>query len=248
MPAKHAQAIYNLTQLHKQYQDRAVLQINQLDIYAAEILAIVGPSGAGKSTLLRLLNFLEPPTSGQIRFKSENWVGESPPVAVRRKITTVFQQPVLLNRSVRDNVAYGLNMRGVSRTIGQAKVQQALSQVGLAELAHASAKTLSGGEAQRVALARALVFEPDVLLLDEPTASLDPYNVRLIEQILAQVNQQQDTTIILVTHNIFQAKRVAHRTAFLLDGHLIEVADTISFFEQPTDPRTAAFVRGEMVY
>lgn len=240
--------MYQLEALQQQYDDRTVLQLDRLEIFSGEILAIVGPSGAGKSTLLRLLNFLEQPTSGHLKFQGTDWAGRQPPIAVRRQITTVFQQPVLLNRSVADNVAYGLQMRGKYQANGPARVRQALQQVGLAAMRQVPAITLSGGEAQRVALARALVFAPDVLLLDEPTANLDPYNVRLIEQIILQTNQQRGTTVVLVTHNIFQAKRVAQRTALLLEGRLCEIADTATFFSQPNDARTAAFVRGEMVY
>ena len=234
----------NVTQV---YNDRTVLQIEHLKIFAGEILAIVGPNGAGKSTLLRLLNFLEPPTEGRLFFEDQtrSWPA---PLAIRRKVTMVFQRPALLNRSVAANVSYGLKVRGAR---GEDTVQAtvaALDQVGLAELAQAAAHTLSGGEAQRVALARALVVKPQILLLDEPTANLDPYNVNLIEAIIRTLNQTKGTTVVIVTHNIFQARRLAHRTAFLLDGRLIEVAVTPTFFNHPTEPRTAAFVRGEMVY
>ena len=118
----------------------------------------------------------------------------------------------------------------------------------MSSLAQSQARTLSGGEAQRVALARAMVLRPDVLLMDEPTANLDPYNVGLIERIVARLNQEVGTTLVLVTHNVFQARRLAHRVALLLDGRIVEVADTQDFFERPADPRTAAFARGEMVY
>jgi tungstate transport system ATP-binding protein len=237
--------LYNLTQI---YEGRTVLQVERLEICAGEILAIVGPSGAGKSTLLRLLNFLEHPTAGQLTFEQSSLNGSLPPLDLRRKVTTVFQQPVLLNRSVAANVAYGLKLRGQSGKVVEQAVSGALALVGLKELAGVSARTLSGGEAQRVALARALVIQPTVLLLDEPTANLDPYNIKLIEQIVRDVNHTRQTTIVLVTHNIFQAKRLAHRTALILDGRVVEVADTETFFNQPTDPRTAAFVRGDMVY
>ncbi|MEI2689280.1 MAG: ATP-binding cassette domain-containing protein [Anaerolineae bacterium] len=161
-------------------------------------------------------------------------------------MTTVSQRPVLLNRSVLANVQFGLRLRGLRDSNEQ--VEAALQQVGLAHLARQQARTLSGGEAQRVALARAMVIRPAVLLLDEPTANLDPYNVGLIEQIVRSLNQDQQTTLVLVTHNIFQAQRLAHRVGFMLDGRLIEIADTRTFFEAPSDPRTAAFVAGDMVY
>jgi tungstate transport system ATP-binding protein len=245
MPKKE---IYRLENLTQSYDSRTVLQVDRLDIYTGEILALVGPSGAGKSTLLRQLNFLEQPAAGRLSFEERTLNGAAPSLDVRRKVTTVFQNPVLLNRSVTANVAYGLKVRGKRGKQIEQPVAQALEQVGLGHLANAPARTLSGGEAQRVALARALVVEPDVLLMDEPTANLDPYNVKLIEQIISEVNRTRDTTVVLVTHNIFQAKRLAHRTAFLLDGHLVEIADTSTFFENPADPRTAAFVRGDMVY
>jgi tungstate transport system ATP-binding protein len=115
-------------------------------------------------------------------------------------------------------------------------------------MARQPARTLSGGEAQRVAVARAMVLQPDVLLLDEPTANLDPYNVGLIEDIAGRLNRERGTTLVLVTHNVFQAKRLAHRVALLLEGQIVEITGVDTFFESPRDPRTAAFVRGEMVY
>ncbi|MEZ4661925.1 MAG: ATP-binding cassette domain-containing protein [Caldilineaceae bacterium] len=111
-----------------------------------------------------------------------------------------------------------------------------------------SRRTLSGGEMQRVALARALVLQPDVLLLDEPTANLDPRNVALIESIVADLNQRQGVTVVLVTHNVFQARRLAHRAALMLDGQIVETADKDTFFGNPSDPRTQAFIEGDMVY
>jgi tungstate transport system ATP-binding protein len=240
--------MYCLENLTKKYDDRVVLHVERLKIYAGEVLALVGPSGAGKSTLLRQLNFLERPTTGHLSFNGYSANGTPPPLEARRKVITVFQRPVLLNRSVAANVAYGLNIRGKRGRLIEQSVATVLSQVGLADLARTSACTLSGGEAQRVALARALVVEPEVMLMDEPTANLDPYNVKLIEQIITRVNRDQGVTIVLVTHNIFQAKRLAHRTGFLLEGRLIEITDTATLFERPTDPRTAAFVNGEMVY
>ncbi len=239
--------IYRLHNVTKAYNGRQVLHVSQLDIQHGEILAIVGPSGAGKSTLLRLLNFLELPTSGRIRFlEAELRAGSSVPITLRRRVTTVFQRPALLNRSVYDNVAYGLRLRGQRNAASQ--INLALEQVGLEPLAQQRARTLSGGEAQRVALARATVLRPEVLLLDEPTANLDPYNVGVIEQNIAQLNRELTTTIVLVTHNVFQARRLAHRVALMLEGEIIETRDTETFFTSPCDPRTTAFVRGEMIY
>lgn len=242
-----SEALYNLNRVHKSYDGRQVLHVERLQIYTGEVLALVGPSGAGKSTLLRLLNFLEPPDGGTFTFCDRPFsADEALPLSLRRRVTTVFQRPLLLNRSVEANVAYGLRLR--ERRNHRSQIAEVLEQVGLGNLADARASTLSGGEAQRVALARAMALRPDVLLLDEPTANLDPYNVGLIERIVRSLNREQRTTIVLVTHNVFQARRLARRVALLLDGEIVEVADSAAFFEDPADQRTAAFVSGEMIY
>ena len=239
--------VYQIRSLTKEYADRRVLDIESLDIYTGEILALVGPSGSGKSTLLRLLNFLEYPSSGCIEFEETRFeANQEMALEMRRRVTTVFQRPMLLDRSVWDNVIFGLRLRG-QRDVREFP-HAILEEVGLDSLSHQRARTLSGGEAQRVALARAMVIEPDVLLMDEPTANLDPYNVGLIESIVHRLNREKGTTLVLVTHNVFQAKRLAHRVVFLLEGQVVEVAKTEQFFQAPKDKRTLAFVRGEMVY
>ncbi|OGO36270.1 MAG: phosphate ABC transporter ATP-binding protein [Chloroflexi bacterium RBG_16_57_11] len=238
--------IYRIYKLQKAYGERQVLSIDALEIFRGEVLAMVGPSGAGKSTLLRMLNFLEMPDQGAIEFDGvQHATGAEVPLELRRRVTTVFQRPMLLDRSVWENVTFGLRLRG--QRDAKNTVQLAFEQVGLSDLARQRAKTLSGGEAQRVALARAMVLRPDVLLLDEPTANLDPYNVGLIEGIIRRMNQELGTTLVLVTHNVFQAHRLAQRVAFMLEGRIVEVAETEQFFTTPSDPRTGAFARGEMV-
>ena len=241
------ETLYHIKDLRKCYEERCILQLQHLEIFRGEILGLVGPSGAGKSSLLRMLNFLEPPTEGTIEFEGFTYrSGLEAPLEIRRRVTTVFQRPVLLNRSVWDNVAFGLELRG--NRDAKSEIQSALEKVGLANLARQRARTLSGGEAQRVALARALVLKPDILLMDEPTANLDPANVAIIEQIAADLNKDSGTTLVLVTHNIFQAKRLAHRVAFIYEGQLIELGSNSEFFNAPKDPRTIAFIGGEMVY
>lgn len=246
-----SERVYQVHKVTKEYEGRQVLDVDQLEVYRGEILALVGPSGAGKSTLLRLLNFLEPPTTGSVRFldgpRGATFDATHPmPLRRRRRVTTVFQRPVLLNRNVYANVRYGLRLRGMRDSSFQ--IEATLDQVGLRDVLRQKARTLSGGEAQRVSLARAMVLKPDVLLLDEPTANLDPYNVGLIEDIIRSLNEREGTTLVLVTHNVFQARRLAHRVGLLLEGRIVELASATAFFESPQDPRTAAFVRGEMVY
>ncbi|MDP6509678.1 MAG: phosphate ABC transporter ATP-binding protein [Dehalococcoidia bacterium] len=239
--------VYLLDDVMKSYDSRVVCHIGHLEIYKGEILGIMGPSGAGKSTLLRMLNFLEPTTSGTIRFNGLSVNGNgSVPMDVRRKVTTVFQEPMLLSTSVKGNVAYGLWLRGQKG--GGCLLEQALERVGLDHLSKARAQTLSGGEKRRVALARAMVVAPEVLLLDEPSANLDPYNVSLIEDLVTSINREQGTTIILVTHNVFQARRLSQRVMLMLEGRMVEVGETERLFTQPQDPRTLSFIRGEMVY
>jgi tungstate transport system ATP-binding protein len=238
--------LYRLVDLKKIYQNRTVLDVPELVVKQGEILGLVGPSGAGKSTLLRILGFLEIPSSGQLYFHERLCKGEWPQMEQRRKVTMLFQSPHLLRRTVFDNVAYGLRIRG-NKKDGQ-QVHDIIQRLGLGELATAQARTLSGGEAQRVALARSLVIEPDILLLDEPTSNLDPYNINLIEGMIRRVNREQQMTIVIVTHNIFQAKRLADRIGLLMDSKLVEVNETAEFFENPRQPQTAAFVKGDIVY
>lgn len=239
---------YRLEGIVKRYGGREVLRIESLSIPLGGIFGLIGPNGSGKSTLLRLLNFLEPPTEGTIVFRGCHCPdGDGRvPLEIRRRVTMVFQRPILLNASVRENVAYGLKVRGEKGIEG--RVMEALERVGLTDFADVSARTLSGGEGQRVALARAMVIGPEMLLLDEPTANLDPYNAALIEKIVSDYNREQGTTIVLVTHNVFQARRLAHRAALLLEGRIVEVGEARRLFESPQDPRTGAFVRGEMIY
>lgn len=252
--------MYRLTDLQQTYNGRRVLNIDRLDIGRGEVLAVLGPSGSGKSTLLRLLNFLEQPSGGTLIFDGQ-MVDDRLPLDQRRRVTTVFQRPALLRRSVADNIGYGLKLRG--EKLPPDELAAWLDRLGLAHLARQRADKLSAGEAQRVALARALVLRPDVLLLDEPSANLDPYNIGLIERLVAEAHRGDDhrgdghrgdghvetgMTVVWVTHDIFQARRVAGRVAFLLGGRLVELADVATFFTAPKTPQAAAFLRGELVY
>jgi tungstate transport system ATP-binding protein len=239
-----ANAVYRLESVQHRYGNRVVLEIERFDVLRGETLSVVGPSGAGKSTLLRLLQFLERPSAGRV-FYNGSASGPDLPLESRRQVTTVFQRPVVLDRSVRANVSYGLRVRGVRG--GEANVDGLLAALGLGPLAAAPARTLSGGEIQRVAFGRALAFDPSVLLLDEPTANLDPHNVKLVEDLIRE-RRRQGVTVVLATHQTFQARRLGDRTAFLLDGRIVEAGPTESLFGAPRDPRTRAFLAGDMVY
>ncbi|MFP6663140.1 MAG: ATP-binding cassette domain-containing protein [Deltaproteobacteria bacterium] len=237
------ETVYRLAALRQSYSGRCVLDIPELEIAAGSFTAVLGPSGSGKSTLLRLLDLLEEPHEGFLFFKGRRLPPRAP-TSARREVTTVFQRPRLLARSVTRNVSFGLELRGREDRKGVADL---LERVGLASLAETPAYLLSGGEQQRVALARALAVRPKVLLLDEATANLDPANVAMIEELITEEHRRRGMTIVFVTHNIFQARRLADRCALLLGGKLIAEAPTEIFFESPPDPRVHAFVAGEMV-
>lgn len=235
----------SLTNIVHGYGNREVLNIPAYTFAAGEATAIVGPSGAGKSTLLRLLNFLERPDSGQILFDSHPQPAD-PPIAVRRRITTVFQRPILLRRSVAANLAYGLRLRG--QAADRSLLEQWLEKIGLSGRGDELAVKLSAGEMQRIALARAMILEPDILLLDEPTANLDPANVALIEQLIGEDQQARQTTVVMVTHNLFQARRVGSHLLVLIEGQISDAGPADRLFDQPANRSTAAFLRGELVY
>ncbi len=234
--------MYEVLNLIKSYHERQVLNIQHLTIEPGEVFAIFGPNGAGKSTLLRILHLLEPPDGGEI-FCLDRQVNFPVPLEFRRRIVMVFQRPVLFRRSVRDNVAYGLRLRG---DVKEERVDAIIQRLDLHSISDVKAGDLSGGEVQRVALARALVLQPDVLLLDEPTANLDPYNASLIEAIIREVRGEGKTTVVLVSHNVHQTVRLADRAGMLFSGELIEVLDAGRMLDEITDPRTRAFVDGAM--
>jgi len=177
---------------------RVVLDVPALAVRAGETLGVMGPNGAGKSTLLRVLGLLEPPSAGTVSFRGEA-VTPAQGLAVRRRMASVFQEPLLADTTVFDNAAMGLQFRGMNRAAARPRVQAWLERFGIAALASRQARTLSGGEAQRVALARALVVEPELLLLDEPFAALDQPTRETLIQDLRGVLRADRVTTVLVT-------------------------------------------------
>jgi molybdopterin-binding protein len=206
-----------------------VLDDVTLQIQEGEILALLGPNGSGKTTLLKILAFLEKPTGGEIKFQGEILTGENAE-RMRLQSAMVFQRTLLFSTTVYNNVAYGLKMRKMPRNIIEEEVKKALKLVKLEGFETRSAKRLSGGEQQRVALARALVLKTKLLLLDEPTANLDPKNASILEELIATVNRELKTTIVMATHNMFQAKTLPHRIALINDGRISEVGTTSEIF------------------
>ena len=235
--------LLRLEGVRQSYGDRCVVDIPSLEIAPGGFLSIMGPSGAGKTTLLRILNLLETPHTGALYLGGEKLIGR-PSLAWRRRVTTVFQKPRLLSRSVEKNVSLGLEMRGVS---DPGRVATLLERVGLKDFASVPALQLSGGEQQRVALARALAIQPEILLLDEATANLDPLNTEIIERLLLEEHATQGTTVVFVTHNQFQARRVAEDCLLMLDGKVAARAPADTFFASTADPQVRAFLAGELV-
>jgi tungstate transport system ATP-binding protein len=199
---------------------------------------VIGPNGAGKSVLLRLLHGLLTPSAGEIRWAM--------PKAERRQ-AMVFQRPVMLRRSVLANAAYPLKLAGVPRAARRARAEAALELVGLLPLAGRAARRLSGGEQQRLALARAATLSPEVLFLDEPTASLDPAATQAVEAIVTGL-AARGAKIVMTTHDLGQARRLAGEIVFLDRGRVLEQAPAEEFFMGPTTPEAAAFLRGELVW
>lgn len=222
--------------LYKEYSGRHVLKDVNFSVKNGELFVLVGPNGAGKTTLLRIIDLLEEPTSGRVLFDGQmvEYSSKRNIVALRRKIGMVFQQAVLFNMSVFDNVAYPLKVRGESERDIKQKVKEVLELVQLNGFERKNALALSGGEAQRVAIAQALVTEPNLLLLDEPTANLDPKNLSIVEEAISHVNREKRTTVIMTTHNMFQAENLAHRLAFLNDGKIELIGAFQDVFGKPS--------------
>ncbi len=237
---------YDLRAVCLRVSDSFSLEIDSLTIHTGETLCLVGPTGAGKSTLLRLLTGLAVPFSGSIAFQGQPLELGHIPLPSLRRIATAHQSPLLLSETVRTNVEFGLRVRGVTPV--REKADRILESLGLHSIAQQDARTLSGGQRQLVAIGRSLVVEPEVLLLDEPTSHLDPANVARVESLIQAQKQRTGMTIVWVTHNLFQARRMASRVGLVLNGQMVEVASTEEFFDRPADQRTAAFIHGKMVY
>ncbi|GAA0594943.1 ATP-binding cassette domain-containing protein [Caenispirillum bisanense] len=211
----------------------------RFDLTDAGATVLLGHNGAGKSLLLRLLHGLLTPTAGSIR-----WHGLSPAEA-RPRQAMVFQRPVMLRRSVRANVEYALALQGHGRRARRERAMAALAGAGLDHLAERPARVLSGGEQQLVALARARAVQPAVLLLDEPTASLDPVHSLAVERLVAAI-AADGIKIIMATHDLGQARRLATDVLFLAAGRLVEHAPAAAFFTCPASAAASAFLRGEL--
>ncbi len=205
---------------------------------------ILGPNGAGKSLLMRLCHGLLMPSDGHVR-----WAGDDiqRAEAARLRQAMVFQRPVLLRRSAQANIEYALSLRGVGRRARRAAALEALEHFGLGHLAGRAARVLSGGEQQRLALARAWALKPEILFLDEPTSALDPAATKAVEDAVMDFHHN-GTQIVMSTHDLGQAHRLANDVVFLFQGSVLEHAPAAQFFKGPASPQGQAFLHGELVW
>jgi tungstate transport system ATP-binding protein len=235
--------LIEVVDLQQKYGEREILKSVNISIEKGEVFALIGPTGAGKTTLLRLIDLLDSPTSGKVYFDGID-VTQSGRVRLeaRRRMAFVLQKPVVFNMSVFDNLACGLTWRRKDRCYIRQKVDDMMELIGLSAYKNRNARTLSGGEAQRVAIARALVIEPEVLLLDEPTANLDPVSTSRIEGLISYVIHQHNTTIIMSTHDISQGQRLADRIGVLLKGEMLQTGASGEIFDAPGNREVAEFV------
>ena len=237
------------------YGPKEVVKKVSLPIYRHALTALIGPSGCGKTTLLRCFNRMHDlykgnHYAGEIRLTPENQNildKALDPMEVRMRIGMVFQKPNPFPKSIFENVAYGLRVRGIRRRSSiENSVEQALRQAALwnevKDRLHADALGLSGGQQQRLCIARALATEPEILLLDEPTSALDPISTGHIEELTTELKNY--VTIVMVTHNLHQAGRISDYTALMYMGELVEFGPTQQIFTKPKDPRTESYITG----
>lgn len=240
-------SLLRLQNLRVEANGYTLLAVPSLEIYRGEVLAIIGPNGAGKSTLLQSLACLREPTSGVLQFDGQTVDLHNSPLAFRRRLAVVFQEPLLFDATVFENVASGLKLRGVARRTIRDRVRPWLEQLGIAHLAPRQARTLSGGEAQRVSLARAFVLNPDLLLLDEPFSALDPLTRESLLETFHRLQRQTRVTTLFVTHDRLEALRLGSRVAVLDEGNIVQIGTLEEVFGRPVNERIASFVGIETI-
>ena len=243
--------VFQIEKLNLYYGDTQALQDIDLEIFKNEVLAIIGPSGCGKSSFLKILNRMidlveSSKISGSVKYLGKDiFQDEINLIELRKQIGMVFQKPNPFPMSIYDNIAFGPRLHNSNPNLDEL-VEKSLSEASLwdevKDRLKSQALSLSGGQQQRMCIARALACKPEVLLMDEPCSALDPVSTTRIESLISELKKYY--TVIIVTHNMQQAARVSDRTAFLLDGKLIEVGDTGNIFTKPRDSRTEDYITG----
>ena len=230
-----------LVDIKKSYRKFTALNSVSLEMQGGKITVLLGVNGAGKTTLMRIMAGLENADSGQLLFNNQNIDCKS----LRQVTTLVFQKSAMFSTNIYENLAYGLKIRKVPKEDIKKKIADALQAVRLSGFEKRRAKKTSGGEQQRIALARAFLLESNVLLLDEPTANLDPNSASIIEKAIVS-RKSSDRIIVIATHNLTQARRIADEIVHIHDGKIVEAADVINFFENPKSEISRKFVNGEL--
>ena len=226
--------------LKKAYDGKTVLNLEQGAIKKGSCTAIIGPNGAGKSTFVKIIAGIEKADAGEIMYGDN---AEFP----QEEVTLVFQKPYLISTTVEKNIAYPMKLRGYDEETIEKRITELCEELNLTQFRKTKAWKLSGGETQKVALARALAFKPKLLILDEPTANIDPVTTAEIEQMLKQIGEKQETTIVLITHNLAQAKRTCDEVMMFHGGKLIESGACHDILTNPQHEETDRFIRGELL-
>ena len=254
MSSDNKEVLLQVKNLTASFGSTAVVKNITCDVHANKVVAIIGPSGCGKSTFIRCLNRMHEETpnahvEGQVLLHNKNiYDPQADPVLVRKKVGMVFQKPnPFPGMSIFDNVALGLKLLGTKdRSVLEDKVEQSLVQSALwnevKDILKRPGTSLSGGQQQRLCIARALAINPSIILMDEPTSALDPVSTMRIEELIRTIVQK--VTLIIVTHNMQQASRISDRTAFLLNGEMVEFDKTSRLFTNPKDVRTERYITG----
>jgi len=252
-PTEEKAVVYRTKELNLWYGEHHALKNIELDIYENEVTAIIGPSGCGKSTYIKTLNRMielvpNVRTSGEITYRGRNIFDPTYRVEeLRTQVGMVFQKPNPFPKSIYENVAYGPRIHGIrDKKILDEIVEKSLRGAAIwdevKDRLHENAYGLSGGQQQRLCIARCLAIEPDVILMDEPTSALDPISTLKVEELIEEL--KKNYSIIIVTHNMQQAARISDRTAFFLNGEVVEFAETDQLFSTPADKRTEDYITG----
>lgn len=234
--------LLEIQNLSKKYDGKKVLEDINIYLKKGSTLGLIGPTGCGKTTLLRIIDLIETPSSGKIIFNGlEIPKNKKDQLDIRRKMGMVYQKPIVLKGTVYDNICYGLKIRGENKEEYQDKIKDLLESLGLEGYETRDASTLSGGETQRMALARALITDPELLLLDEPTANLDPQSTEKIEKFLEHLREAGKTTVIIATHNLIQGQHLSDEIA-ILNKKIFQIGKPEEVFRKPKNRFVAEFV------